>query len=316
MKAYSGYLKEQKKLVESSSGGVATALSEKIISQGGVVFGVKYTSDYRNTEYCCVESEDKLEYLKGSKYIKSTKGNTYETLAEKLKIGKTVLYIGLGCDIAAVNTYCKTKNIDTTKLYTVDILCHGPAPKEIHESFVAELEEKYRSKIIYFTTRYKKDGWTPFYIRAKFKNGKEYIELFDKSDFGKAFYNIACPVCTKCKFKGNNHQGDLCIGDFWGINKDMPSWNKNGVSIMIVQSIKGNKLINILDDNFYFREENLEFVIKGNPMYNESRQQNSYYDKFMIDLKENGLHYAVSQFPQKRIPIIKRVKHKLKNLIK
>ena len=105
MKAYSGYLKEQKKLVESSSGGVATALSEKIISQGGVVFGVKYTSDYRNTEYCCVESEDKLEYLKGSKYIKSTKGNTAKIVGKKS--GTTYIYAKTGNKTLKCKVYVK-----------------------------------------------------------------------------------------------------------------------------------------------------------------------------------------------------------------
>ena len=82
MKAYSGFFKDQKKLLESASGGVATALSERIINCGGVVFGVKYTDDYHGAEYCCVESVEMLDQLKGSKYTRSSKGNIYRTLSE------------------------------------------------------------------------------------------------------------------------------------------------------------------------------------------------------------------------------------------
>lgn len=316
MKVYSGYIKDSEKLLNSASGGVVTALSEKILQSGGVVFGVRYTADFNGAEYCCVENVERLEQLKGSKYTESIKGNVYKQVTEKLSEGKQVLFIGLGCDVGALRAYCKSNDVDEKNLYAVDILCHGPAAKGVHKSFVEELESKYESKLTNFTIRYKKDGWTPFYIKAEFENGKKHVEPFNESDYGKAFYRIARPSCTKCKFKGDNHKGDLCCGDFWGLTKDMPGWNPNGVSIMIVQTEKGNKLLQMLDDSFFIQEADKQLVLKGNPMYLESRQQKADYEKFIKDLNQNGLHFAVSQFPIEKPSLANYIKLLIKRFIK
>ena len=70
IKAYSGYYKDERKLRASASGGIATEIAEKFILHGGVVFGVIYSSDFRNAEYYCAQSVDELDKLKGSKYIR------------------------------------------------------------------------------------------------------------------------------------------------------------------------------------------------------------------------------------------------------
>lgn len=313
IKVYSGYIKEKDKLLQSASGGVVTALSEKIIEAGGVVFGVRYTADFHSAEYCFAENIADLSHLKGSKYITSKKGNIHTVLSQKLCEGKTVLYVGLGCDIGAVRAYCDLNGINTEKLFTIDILCHGPAANGVHEKYVTALEEKYASRLTDFTIRYKKDGWTPFYIKANFENGTEHIEPFNESDFGRAFYRIAKPGCTKCKFKGENHKGDLCCGDFWGLTENMPGWNPAGVSIMIVQTPKGQELLKLLDDSFQMQEADEHLVLNGNPMYCESRQQQEDYEQFMRNMNEKGLHYAVSQFHQPKNGVIQRLRRFVKH---
>lgn len=297
MKVYSGYRKDTNKLLQSASGGVAAALSEKIIEEGGVVFGVRYTEDFHGAEYCCAETLADLEPLKGSKYTASRKGDVYAQVAQKLRAGKTVLFVGLGCDVAAALAYCERNAVPTERLYTVDILCHGPAAQGVHEAYVQDLEQRYGSRLRDFTIRYKKDGWTPFYIKAQFENGVQHLEPFNESDYGIAFYRIARPGCTRCAFKGENHRGDLCCGDFWGMTEKMPGWNPNGVSIMIVQQEKGEALLQKLGSDFDLRPADPKLVLAGNPMYSGSRQQLADFDQFQKDLSEQGLAYAVSQFP-------------------
>lgn len=309
MKVYSGYYKDADKCLCSSSGGATTAIAEKIICQGGYVFGVAYSEDFYSAEYVCVDRANQLKIIKGSKYIKSNKRDIYKIIEEKLATGKPVLFIGLGCDVAGVKSFVKKRGIDQSNLFTIDILCHGPAVAGVHESYIKRLEKKYRSKVSDFTIRYKKNGWTPFYIRAIFQNGKEYVTPFIKTDYGKAFYAVAEPQCLKCPFKGVNHRGDLCCGDFWGLTQVMPGWNDKGVSIMIVQTDKGNKLLELLDDDFELMNADYDFVVKHNPMYVESRKQNADYDKFIRDMKGHGLHYAVSKLPKTRIKV------KIKNIL-
>ena len=84
MKIYSGIIKDKDKLLQSASGGVVTALSEKIIENNGVVFGVRYTQDFYGAEYCYIENLNELNQLKGSKYITSVKGSIFKELEKKL----------------------------------------------------------------------------------------------------------------------------------------------------------------------------------------------------------------------------------------
>ena len=312
LNVYSGHFKDDAKLLASASGGAATALAESVISKNGVVFGVRYSADFRSAEYCCIEEIDDLGQIKGSKYIQAQRNNIFHMVEEKLAENRLVLFVGLGCDIAAIKSYCRMRSIDTYNLYTVDILCHGPSPKEVQESYVIELEKKYGAIIKEFTIRFKKEGWFPFYIRAVFSNGSEHIESFNNSDFGRAFYYISKPSCTQCQFKGKNHQGDLCIGDYWGLSDKMSGWNKNGVSIIVVQSEKGKHLLSILPDDFVIQKADQVLFLRGNPMYENSRKQVNNYNEFMNDLRAKGLHFAVSKLPRNRVSFLDRVRKAIK----
>lgn len=73
LKAYSGYFLDREQLLQSSSGGLATAISEKIIKSGGCVFGVTYADDFKSAHYMCAEKLTDLVKLKGSKYIQADK---------------------------------------------------------------------------------------------------------------------------------------------------------------------------------------------------------------------------------------------------
>jgi hypothetical protein len=74
---YAGYINDEMKLLQSASGGVATAISEKIITDGGYVAGVAYAKDFKKAEYIIVNKIEDIDRLKGSKYIESDKGNIY-----------------------------------------------------------------------------------------------------------------------------------------------------------------------------------------------------------------------------------------------
>ena len=70
----------------------------------------------------------------GSKYVKSNPKNIYSKIHERLKQGDRVLFIGLPCQVAALNNYIKDKK----NLYTVDLICHGSPSPIILEKYLAE----------------------------------------------------------------------------------------------------------------------------------------------------------------------------------
>ena len=302
LKAYSGYFNDTEKLLRSSSGGAATAISELILTRGGVIFGSVYSADFRSSEFACIERKEDLYRLKGSKYSETSKivfhEGEYKALwplvAEKLESGLTVLFTGLGCDVAALKSFLRARCTDTSKLYTLDLICYGSTLQEVHMQYIESLERKYKSRVINFTVRYKKYGWTPLYIRAEFENGRKFETDFYASDYGKAFALYARRPCYACNFRGNNHQSDITVGDFWGLTPQMEGWNKNGVSIMIVRTDKGEELIRDIDTKeFSVREADAEFIISHNSMYYRRRERIADYDKFCEDLKSVGLHKAI-----------------------
>ena len=302
-KAYSGYYRDTQKLLQSASGGAANVISEAIIKNGGVVFGACYSPDFRTAEFACVESLEDLGRLKGSKYIPTLKrvllDGEYVPLwllvAEKLKEGREILFTGLDCDVAALKSYLKANHVDSSRLYTVDLICYGPTLTEIHRQYVESLEKKYHSRLKSFSVRHKAKGWTPYHIRAEFEDGREFVTRFYNTDYGEAFgIGYSRETCYKCKFKGMNHQADITVGDFWGMQPEMEGWNPNGVSIFFVRTPKGEELMSRIDPKeFALRPADANFAAEHNVMFYTSRNKPKDYRKFCDDLVSYGLHKAV-----------------------
>ena len=84
-------------------------------------------------------------------------------------------------------------------------------------------------------------------VFAEFENGKIFTEQFYNSEYGHAFAKFARPGCYSCNFRGENHKSDITVCDFWGLEKNMPGYNPDGVSALLVRSEKGRELINLID---------------------------------------------------------------------
>lgn len=328
--AYQGYLTDEKLLLKSSSGGITRALSNAIIMHGGVVFGVRYSEDFYRAQYCFVDCIDDIDKIVGSKYIYSDKRITYgsnivsvyQAIENELKMGKMVLFFGLGCDVAAVRKYISNTDTNTSQLFLVDLICQGPTFPEVQESYLKRLENRYSSKVCDFTVRYKLSGWSasPF-IRVVFNNGKQYYESFYGSDFGFAFTNYSRSSCYHCRFRGKSHQSDMTIGDYWGIEKQDDGYNKHGVSLMLVTTDKGEKLLDLVDKkDFLIRNADANNAIRNNPMYYSCRTEYEGIERFKNNFNTKGLHRAVIEetgvikyyFFRLRRDITKRVRKLLK----
>lgn len=160
---YGGYIDNDNKLMQSASGGIATALAEQMIEAGGYVAGVSYSEDFHKAEYIIVKDKHGLEKLKGSKYIETDKKDVYVRVKSLLARGDKVLFIGLPCTVAALYRFLGER---TENLLTCELICHGPTSTKVHEEYVSYLEKKYNSKIIGFSVRHKKmNGCQHIYMR-------------------------------------------------------------------------------------------------------------------------------------------------------
>lgn len=286
---YGGYLDDEAKLLQSSSGGIATALSEYVLSQGGYVAGVAYSKDFYKAEYIIIDDASELCRLKGSKYIDFDKTGIYADVKRRVDSGKLVLFFGLPCVVAALYAFLGAR---PENLLTCELVCHGPTYAKVHSDYIAYLEKKHKSKVTGFSVRYKKDAWHPSYLYAEFENRKKYIKPFYETEYGYAFSVLAKKSCYACKFKGNNRQGDIMIGDFWGATSDDAYWNKCGVSSVFAETEKGNAFIKSIPGIKLF-QTTFEKAVQKNRMVIMSRKPKDNRDAFEALLSEHGLIFAV-----------------------
>lgn len=273
---YAGFLKNKDLLKKSSSGGIATALAKTIIACGGVVFGVAYTQDFKMAEFISCETNYDIDKIRGTKYIQSRKNDVYKNIENKCIQGKKTLVIGLPCEIAAVKSFLGK---EYKNLYTCELICHGPTSEKVQKQYLEMLERKFKSKITEYNVRYKKNGWTPLYVRVKFKNNRIYEQKLDKTDFFHAFTIFLRPSCYRCKYKGNRRVADISIGDFWGNIKDEKFYNEDGVSAIMIHTEKGNELFGKINEMVVYPVE-YNIIQTGNPRIDICEKEDKNRKKF------------------------------------
>lgn len=298
---YAASYKDENVLKNSSSGGVFTALYKHVLANKGYVVGVRYNEDMV-AEYAIADNEKECEKFRGSKYVAASINDVREKIKEKLEKGKTVLFTGNPCQIKALKTYL---NKDYDNLYLVEIFCHGvPSPK-VFRLYIKYLEEKYKSKVVDFKFRDKEAGWGTgkgSTIKVEFENGKILYEPAKYNNYNRAFANnnILRPGCSNCEFAGVNDLADMSIGDFWGIEKVMPKYSKkqkNGISIIRINTNKGNSLFEDICRNLEYYESNLKDGYRENHKYAVQLNGNRFDLMEQIDGVEiNSLLESFNQF--------------------
>lgn len=206
-----------------------------------------------------------------------------------LESGRTVLFIGLPCEIGGLKSFLRR---DYENLTTAELICHGPTSPKVADDFVHSLKRKYQSHVVSFNVRYKKDGrWTPPYLRAEFENGEVFLEPFYSTDYGRAFGLFSRPSCYSCLYKGDKRVADITQGDYWGCNANDSFYTPSGVSVIFVHTEKGNALLDGVRD-LELTETEFEHASKGNPMLSASKAKHPRRDVFAEVFSEKGLHAA------------------------
>ncbi len=225
---------------KSASGGVFSLLAEYVLDQGGYVVGAAFDDGYLSVSHIMINSKAELDRLRRSKYIQSRNGDIYKQVKEKLAEGAYVLFTGTPCQCAALKSFLK-KPYD--KLIIVDLICHGTPSQKAWEGFVKEVSAGKQIADVNF--RYKGViGWSAT-TYLKFDDGTEYVKLFKDDPFEQAASKnlISRKSCSSCQFARVPRQGDLTIGDFWGISKKYD--DRKGTSAILVSTEKGKR---VLDD--------------------------------------------------------------------
>lgn len=104
--AYAAKNQDESVRLNSSSGGVFSALAEYVIAQGGVVFGARIDAQGK-VYHDFTESCEGIAAFRGSKYVQSRIGNAFRNVEKFLKEGRFVLFSGTPCQVAALYLFLR-----------------------------------------------------------------------------------------------------------------------------------------------------------------------------------------------------------------
>lgn len=266
LKTYACWTNNRADIIRSSSGGAFSVLARNILKSQGAVFGASMTRDLK-VEHIAIEDEADIPLLQGSKYVQSYLGNTYMKVREFLETGRKVLFTGTPCQIAGLMSYLH-KPFDN--LYTCDIVCHGVPSQKSFDIYTQKTRIKgnYTNVIFRHTERW------GFLMRAskEVHNGSEVISKSKTLWPSDAYYLKAFSaglmtneVCFSCPYAGIKRTGDITIADYWGIGEREPfnHSTRYGISLLLINSDKGMKLINECD-SLVKEERPLQEAIDGN----------------------------------------------------
>lgn len=158
---------------DSSSGAVFPLLAERVLQEGGTVFGAARDED-GTVRHIGVDDLDGLRKLKSSKYVQSETGNCYRQAEELLKAGREVLFSGTPCQIAGLNAFLGRKY---DNLLTVDVVCHGVPSPLAFRRYAEELTEEGKKKVLAVNFRDKVRGWYPYFLTVKTEENRLFFRL-------------------------------------------------------------------------------------------------------------------------------------------
>ena len=224
---------------ESSSGGAFPILAKRILSVGGAVCGAAFDERFV-CRYEVVEDEASLSRLKGSKYVKAA--ITADFLARVrgiLESGRNVLFTGTPCQVAAVKRIFAAF---ADSLFTVDLICAGCPGQGLFDCY---LDDNWgRGNVLRYEFRCKRRGWRHhhYLLRILLKDGREILREKGEDEYMTAMSSGLGlqDGCLNCTFCTMDRPGDLTIGDFWQVPKEMD--DGKGTSAILVNTEKGRRL--------------------------------------------------------------------------
>lgn len=278
---YASYAVDETVCNTSASGGIAYTVAQEIINNGGVVYGsiVDYGPDFRIVH----ERFDNIADLKktqGSKYVHSTiERGIYTSVKKDLNEGRTVLFVGTGCQIAGIRNFLKK---DYPDFYTLDIICHGVPSLKLLKDYLSTKYDLSQIKHLKFRS---KTGPDLYGIFGVYGASEEQIALPLRRNlymmgFMKGLYYR--PACYQCFYAQPERGGDITLGDFWGLKAKFSGRpaSSRGTSVILVNTVKGKQIIDKIRSQVVLLERPVEEAVSGNPQLTHPSSRHFAYSIF------------------------------------
>jgi len=293
---YACFNKEDNIRLDSTSGGLFSAIAKYIISKGGKVVGVTVDEKLK-PKHIIIDNEEDLELIRGSKYIQSRTTGIYKKVKELLDKNEIVLFSGTACQISALYSYVGKEK---SNLYTCEVICHGIGSEFVNDKQIKFIEDETKSKVEKLIYRSKKEGWTTSMSEYKLKNGTSKYVVSTDNLFMRTFYLTLChrKSCYECKYAKLPRVSDIMIGDFWGADKLNFEQEelKKGISLALINNVKGEEIFDNIREFIGYREETIEHAAERNKHILVSNEQNPIREEFFKDIKTKEREYLMEKY--------------------
>lgn len=143
------------------------------------------------------------------------------------------------CQVSGILKYIHAKKLDSSRLYTVDLLCHGVPSILLWRKLKDHYESKLGCRIQGVELRTVSEGKRPvicFNMEDNWVPDTLHRKLY--------YSNLALsPACYHCAFTSSNRISDFTIGDAWGVDQHHPSFaDDQGVSLILFHTAKSLEL--------------------------------------------------------------------------
>ena len=278
-KAYAIKHRDENEVKTSRSGAVFMAMCNWILSKDGYVFGCEL-EDKKTIVHKVYNTKLGIKKFKGSKYVQSNPLDTFRECAELLMNGNWVLYSGTGCQVHGLLSFLEFKRIDTAKLVSCDLVCHGAPSPKVWELYIDEFERRNNKVVNQVDFRDKnKKGWKAHFETLKFTDATSITTKKWTNNFYA--HTLFRESCYNCKYTTPNRKTDFTIADCWGIEKVAPEFDDNkGVSLLLVRTCKANDIFEEIKELLRYKEIPLDCVMQ--PQLRHPAEKGAEYDKFWL----------------------------------
>lgn len=291
---FMGWHKDKNVLLNSSSGGIFTALAKYVFDRQGIVFGA--VKDQKN---CIVHSSaqnmEELEAMRRSKYAQSQIGESYRQTKVFLEEKRMVLFTGTACQIAGLRSFLGK---EYQNLITVDVLCHGVASQKVVDSFIASKNKQYHQTVRDYRFRIKDNthGWyrgNGTRMHLFFEDGSSAVELAQYDTFFLGFnHNVFLrESCYRCQYCGTDRVSDFTLADYWGCHvhpEISEEQKKQGVSLILPNTDKAKDIFNAITEMLICYPIDGVNAIARNRALSSPQERPSIRDSFYKTLEREG----------------------------
>lgn len=166
---------------------------------------------------------------------------------------------------------------------TIDLVCRGVISQKVYIDYLKSVERHTKSKITEVQFRNKDLGWNSSTTKISLEDGSFYRKerWLDEYMIGYLKHNLYLrPCCYECDFKKMPRVSDISLGDYWGFDKYYDVSDDNGVSVVLLNSSKGQSFFEKISDKLFSMDTPLEQIIKENPCLVTPVAKGKYSDVF------------------------------------